>query len=119
MRFCVASLIIEMHKNSSYSQNYSAHFVLALNKETAEDDTTLQFMMNTKISQQMFWHCYENGLIKTIQTIPRNLYGRFKLTKIGIHKILGSCDEKNIGYQITEKFCRGIENIFHFGFGLL
>ena len=32
--------------------------------------TTLQSMMNTKLSKQRFWHCYENGLIKTIQTLP-------------------------------------------------
>ena len=30
--------------------------------------TTLQSMMNA--SQPRFWHCYENKLIKTIQTIP-------------------------------------------------
>ena len=32
--------------------------------------TTLQSIMNNKLSKQRFWHCYENGLIKTIQTIP-------------------------------------------------
>ena len=36
-------------------------------------DTTLQSMMNVKLSKQRFRHCYENGLIKTIQTIPHNL----------------------------------------------
>ena len=36
--------------------------------------TTLQSMMNAKLSKQRFWHCYENGLFKTIQTIPHNLY---------------------------------------------
>ena len=35
--------------------------------------TTLQYMMNPKLSKQRFWHCHENVLIKTIQTIPRNL----------------------------------------------
>ena len=35
--------------------------------------TTLQSMMNTKFSKQRFWHCYENLLINTIQTIPHNL----------------------------------------------
>ena len=34
---------------------------------------TLQFIMNAKLSKQRFWHCYENGLIKTIQSIPHNL----------------------------------------------
>ena len=27
-------------------------------------------MMNAKLRQQMFWTCHENGLIKTILTIP-------------------------------------------------
>ena len=30
--------------------------------------------MNAKLSKQRFWHCHENELIKTIQTIPHNLY---------------------------------------------
>ena len=34
--------------------------------------TTLQSIMNAKLSKQRFWHCYENGLIKTIQMIPHN-----------------------------------------------
>ena len=33
--------------------------------------TTLQSIMNA--SKHGFWHCHENGLIKTIQTIPHNL----------------------------------------------
>ena len=40
--------------------------------------TTLQSMMNAKLSHQRFWYCYENGLIQTIQTIPHNLYVSFK-----------------------------------------
>ena len=36
-------------------------------------DTTLQYVMNAKLSKHRFWHCHENGLIKTIQTIPHNL----------------------------------------------
>ena len=35
--------------------------------------TTLQYVMNAKLSKHRFWHCHENGLIKTIQTIPHNL----------------------------------------------
>ena len=42
--------------------------------------TTLQSMMNAKLSKHRFWHCHENGLIKTIQTIPHNLYVSVKLT---------------------------------------
>ena len=30
-------------------------------------------MMNAKLSKQRIRHCYENGIIKTIQTIPHNL----------------------------------------------
>ena len=40
--------------------------------------TTLQSWMNTKLSLHRFWPCHENGLIKTIQTIPHNLYVSFK-----------------------------------------
>ena len=36
--------------------------------------TTLQSMLNAKLSKQRFWQCYEIGLIKTIQTMPHNLY---------------------------------------------
>ena len=38
--------------------------------------------MNAKLSPQRFWACHENGLIKTIRTIPHNLYGSFKLTSL-------------------------------------
>ena len=44
--------------------------------------TTLQSKMNAKLSEQRFWHCYENGLIKTIQMIPHNLYVSVKLTSL-------------------------------------
>ena len=35
--------------------------------------TTFQSMMNAKLIQQRFWHCCDNGLIKTIQTMPSYL----------------------------------------------
>ena len=35
--------------------------------------TTLQSLTNTKLSPHSFWPCHENGLIKTIPTIPHNL----------------------------------------------
>ena len=35
--------------------------------------TTLQSIMNSKLSQHRFWHCYENWFFKTLQTIPHNL----------------------------------------------
>ena len=40
-------------------------------------DTTLQSMMNAKRSPHRFLYCHESGLIKTIQTIPHNLYVSF------------------------------------------
>ena len=36
--------------------------------------TTLQSMMNVKLSLHGFWHCHENRLFNTIQTIPHSLY---------------------------------------------
>ena len=38
--------------------------------------------MNAKHSPQRFWPCHENGLIKTIQTIPHNLFVSVKLTSL-------------------------------------
>ena len=40
--------------------------------------TTLQSKMNAKLSLHRFWPYQENRLIKTIQTIPHNLYASFK-----------------------------------------
>ena len=40
--------------------------------------TTLKSMMIVKLSLHGFWHCHENGLTKTAQTIPHNLYVSFK-----------------------------------------
>ena len=47
-------------------------------------------MMNAKLSLHGFRHCHENGLIKTIQTIPHNLFVSFKLTSLycGLRLIL-------------------------------
>ena len=46
--------------------------------------------MNTKLIKHGFWHCKENRLIKTIQTIPLNLYVSVKLTSLycGLRLIL-------------------------------
>ena len=46
--------------------------------------------MNAKLGKHRFWHCHENGLIKTILTIPHNLYVSVKLTFIycGLRLIL-------------------------------
>ena len=43
-----------------------------------------------KLSKQRFRHCYENGLIKTIKTIPHDLYVSVKLTSLycGLRLIL-------------------------------
>ena len=43
------------------------------NTSGCKSNTTLQSTMNAKLSQHRFGHCHENGLIKTIQTIPHNL----------------------------------------------
>ena len=47
-------------------------------------------MMNAKLSLHGFWHCDENGLIKTIQKIPHNIYVSFKLASLhyGLRLIL-------------------------------
>ena len=47
-------------------------------------------MMNAKLSPHRFWPCHENGLIKTIQTIPHNLYLSFKSASLycGLRLIL-------------------------------
>ena len=52
--------------------------------------TTLQSIMNAKLSLQGFWHCHENRLIKTIQMIPHNLYVSFKSASLycGLRLIL-------------------------------
>ena len=47
-----------------------------------DDHTTLQSMMNAKLSPHRFWPCHENGLIETIQTIPHNPYVSFKSTSL-------------------------------------
>ena len=36
--------------------------------------TTLQYMMNIKLSQQRVWHCHENGLAKSLARIPNHMY---------------------------------------------
>ena len=40
--------------------------------ELTNRHTTLQSLMNTKLSQHRLWPSHETGLIKTIQTIPHN-----------------------------------------------
>ena len=56
--------------------------------------TTLQSLMNTKLSQHRFWPCHENGLINTIQTIPHNLQVSFNLAFLycGLRRILVYCN---------------------------
>ena len=54
--------------------------------------------MNANLSQHRFWHCHENGLNKTIQTIPHNLYVSVKLTSLyfGLRLILVTL---SLGYK--------------------
>ena len=58
--------------------------------------TTLQSMINVKLSKQRFGHFYENGLNKMIQTIPHNLNMSVKLTSLycGLRLILILSKEK-------------------------
>ena len=43
--------------------------------------TTLQYMMNSKLSQHRFWTCHENGrLIRTIQTAPQKNLCEFQVS---------------------------------------
>ena len=46
----------------------------------ATENTTLQSVMNAKLSKHRFWPSHENGRIKTNQTIPHNLFMSVKLT---------------------------------------
>ena len=46
--------------------------------------TTLQSMMNAKLSPHRFWPCYENRLIKTIQTIHSQPFITSNRPKLGI-----------------------------------
>ena len=56
----------------SYSSNHiSVRWLLTLC--CCKLTTTLQSMMDAKLSKHRFWHCHENELIKTIETIPHNL----------------------------------------------
>ena len=47
-------------------------------RDFARLSTTLKSMMCAKLSLNRFWPCHENGLIKTIQTTPCNLYESVK-----------------------------------------
>ena len=60
-----------MRFNSSTMKNWSIRKIDDLSFITRS--TTLQSVMNAKLSKHGFWHCHENGLIKTIQTLPHNL----------------------------------------------
>ena len=51
----------------------------ALSETLQQEATTLQIMMNAKLSQQRFWPCHKNGLIKTIPMIPQNLDMTFQV----------------------------------------
>ena len=53
---------------------YLLPFNSSRNQSPSILSTTLQSVMNAKLSKHMFWNCHENGLIKTIQMMPHNLY---------------------------------------------
>ena len=64
----------------SYSIVYESSYANRLTKNN--EITTLQSMMNAKLSKHRFWYCHENRLIKKIQMIPHNLYMSVKLTSL-------------------------------------
>ena len=47
--------------------------------------TTLQ--SNVKLSQERFWHCHENGIVKTFPIIPHKLHVSFK--SVLLYRVLG------------------------------
>ena len=59
-------------------------------------------MMNGKLSLHGFWHCHENVLIKTIQTMPHKLYVSFKLDSLycGLRLILVHTNPSVKGSQL-------------------
>ena len=81
----------ELETPSKYSWNLSSC-------ERKRGHTILQScILNAKLSQQRFWHCYENGLIKTIQTISRNPYVSVKFTSLYILWINGVATSEFLG----------------------
>ena len=48
--------------------------------QKAKGDTTLQSMMNAKLSPHWFWRCCENGLNETIQTGSTRQFKRHPIT---------------------------------------
>ena len=58
----------------------------SLQQDESEGNTTLQSLMNTKLSPHRFWPCHENGLVKTMQTISHSVFQvRFPLLWIRIN----------------------------------
>ena len=60
----IGSMVTRTHKNVSplfFHKAASQHMLIC---------STLQSMMNAKLSPHRFWPCHKNGIIKMIQTIP-------------------------------------------------
>ena len=72
----IGSMVTRTHKNVSplFSHKAASQHMLIC--------TTLQSMVNAKLSPHRFWPCHENGLIKTIQTIPHNLHVSVKSSSL-------------------------------------
>ena len=71
--------------HSMYQSRKLLWIVCNFFKSEAKIETSLatfQSMLNAKLSLHRFWPCHENGLIKTIQAIPQNLYVSFKSTSL-------------------------------------
>ena len=75
-------LILFFKKRGCTFRNATSLSVIVLIRGVQRVPTTLQSMMNAILSKQRFWHCHENGLVKTIQMISHNLYVSVKLTSL-------------------------------------
>ena len=83
--------VIELFEIRPFQNNTTTFYEKRLlRKRRGRVRTTLQSMMNAKLCLHGFWHCHENGVIKTIQTIPHNIYVSFKLASLycGLRLIL-------------------------------
>ena len=72
-RELIMVLVMELLVNVGICQNRPALGKLTFTINDLFHSTTLQSVMNAKLSKHRFWHCHENGLIVMIQTIPHNL----------------------------------------------
>ena len=78
-----AKFVLQVHVGTLTHQQFDNGQTVPIFENKIEIyHTTLQSMVNAKLSKQRFRHLCENGLIKTIQTIHHNLYMSVKLTSL-------------------------------------